>query len=159
MTNETLAPATRQAIAIKDRSQALTVTGKLKTAIDIMIWQGLPRRDAAASAGLKDHSLQVALRKPHVLAYFNAEMTSLRTSLRPRTIHRLDGIADNSRNDQAKVAALRTLEAISDRDDGTSRPSSATPGVTIIINNAPPAKVVEGPLIEAYGSEAGVFTP
>jgi hypothetical protein len=72
---------TRQAIEAKDRSQRMRVTGKLKVAIEAMIWEGVPRADAAAKAGMADSSLRFALRKPHVLAHHNAELASLRTSL------------------------------------------------------------------------------
>src|SRR6202035_2184841 len=63
---------TRQAAAIEGRSRRGAVTGKLKTALDIMVWEGLKRVDAAAKAGLADSSLRAALRKPHVLQHYNA---------------------------------------------------------------------------------------
>jgi hypothetical protein len=38
---------TRQAIEAKDRIARNRVTGKLKIAIEAMIWEGLPRMEAA----------------------------------------------------------------------------------------------------------------
>ena len=43
---------TRQAEAVEGRSKRLPVTGKLKVAIEAMIWEGLPRKEAAAKAEL-----------------------------------------------------------------------------------------------------------
>jgi hypothetical protein len=89
---------TRQAAAIEGRSARNRVTGKLRIALEAMIWEGLPRAKAAAKAGMADSCLRFALRKPHVLAHHNAELTALRTSLRARNVHRLDSIADTSGN-------------------------------------------------------------
>src|ERR1700704_3463922 len=90
---------TRQAAAIEGRSRRGAVTGKLKTALDLMMWSGEKRTDAAAKAGLADASLRFAMRKPHVMAHYNAELNALRLSLRARNLHRLDTIADGSKND------------------------------------------------------------
>lgn len=59
----------RQALAVAGRSSRGRVTGKLRAAIEAMVWEGSCRPDAAKAAGLKDHSLREALRKPHVRAF------------------------------------------------------------------------------------------
>jgi hypothetical protein len=140
---------TRQAAAIEGRSARNRVTGKLRIAIDAMVWEALPRAEAAAKAAMADSSLRFALRKPHVLAHHNAELAALRTSLRARNVHRLDSIADKSRNDAARVHAIRTLESLADASEQHfgSR-SSQTPGVVIqIIQAAPLPKIADMPLI------------
>src|ERR1700694_5212907 len=125
---------TRQAAAIEGRSRRGAVTGKLRTALDLMVWSGKPRADAAEKAGLADCSLRAALRKPHVLAHYHAELAALRTSLRARNVHRLDTIADDSKNDMARVAAVKAMEVIADQADGRRGPAGPTlPGVQIII--------------------------
>jgi hypothetical protein len=125
---------TRQAVAVEGRSRKNTVSGKLKVALDLMIREGLPRAAAATKAGLADSSVRSALRKAHVLSHYNAEMASLRTSLRARNIHRLDGIADGSKNDMARVSALKALEAIADQSDINTRPGmQQLPGLQIVI--------------------------
>jgi hypothetical protein len=127
---------TRQAAAIEGRSGRNKVTGKLKVALDLMVWQGIKRAEAAAQAGLADNSLQVALRKPHVLAHYTAELAALRTSLRAKNVHRLDGIAESSGNDMAKVSAIKTMEALADQADAVAKPGQQQlPGMVIIINN------------------------
>src|SRR5258707_14279030 len=77
---------TRQAAAIPGRSARNKVTGKLRTALDLMVWSGERRAEAAEKAGLADSSLRFALRKPHVLQHYNAELAALRTSLRAKNV-------------------------------------------------------------------------
>jgi hypothetical protein len=149
MTEQTLPTAfpTRQAAAIEGRSRRGAVTGKLKAALDLMVWDASTRTEAATTAGLADCSLRVALRKPHVIAYYNAELAALRTSLRAKNVHRLDGIADKSGNDMAKVAAIKTMEAIADQADEKHRPGAAIlPGLQIVIVNGTTPPKVTGPL-------------
>jgi len=109
----TTAP-TRQAEAIEGRSLPLKITGKLRIAIEQMVWHGARRAEAAEKAGLKDHSLRAALRKTHVMAHYHAELGVLRESTRAKNFHRLDGIAEDSPNTMARVAAIKTMEAVSD---------------------------------------------
>jgi hypothetical protein len=125
---------TRQAVAADGRSGRLKVTGKLKVALDLMVWSGTRRAVAAQQAGMADSSLRFALRKPHVLAHYNTELGALRTSLRAKTIHRLDGIADDSKNDMARVSALKTLEGLTDAAEAQQRPGQASsPGMVIVV--------------------------
>jgi hypothetical protein len=115
---DNLPATTRQADAIEGRSKKLTVTGKLKVAIDAMVWEGARRQDAAEKAGLKDHSLRAALKKPHVLRYYHVELGVLRESVRAKNFHRLDDIANEAGNGMARVAAIKTMEAISNDPSG-----------------------------------------
>jgi hypothetical protein len=153
-------PATRQAAAIPGRSRRNAVTGKLKTALDAMVWEGLKRNDAALAAGLAESSLRFALRKPHVLAYFRAETAALRENLRARNLHRLDKIADDSKNDMAKVGAIKVLEQIADiaqQNSGLGSPQS--PGVCIIIQAAAPRAGDISPQMITIDHTAAILTP
>jgi hypothetical protein len=137
---------TRQAAAIEGRSRRGAVTGKLRTALDLMVWSGEKRADAAEKAGLADCSLRAALRKPHVLQHYNAELAALRTSLRARNVHRLDTIADTSKNDMARVAAVKALEVIADQADEKQRPGlQMLPGLQIVIVSGTTPPKVFGP--------------
>jgi hypothetical protein len=134
---------TRQAAAIPGRSRRNAVTGKLKTALDLMVWDNLTRKEAAAKAGLADSSLRFAFRKPHVMAYYHAELKALRDNLRARNVHRLDTIADESKNDMARVAAVKALEVISDQADEKQRPGSQMlPGLQIVIIGGPTPRTI-----------------
>jgi hypothetical protein len=79
--------------------------------------------------------------------HFRGELGTLRESTRAKNFHRLDGIAETSGNDMARVAAIKTMEAISD-EQTAQRGSSASPSVVIRIVNqiaalTPPNSVVD----------------
>jgi hypothetical protein len=150
---------TRQAAAIEGRSRRGAVTGKLKTALDLMVWENLRRKDAAEKAGLADSSLRFAFRKPHVMAYYHAELAALRNNLRASNVHRLDKIADESRNDMAKVAAVKALELITDQADEKQRPGAGiTPGLQIIIIGGPTPRTI-GPAPAAIPHQPAEHEP
>jgi hypothetical protein len=137
--NVITAQPTPQAIAAIDRSAAGKVTGRLRRAIEAMVWQASRRPDAAAIAGMTDHSLRCALRKPHVAAALLHEMHVLRTSERPRNVHALVDVRDNSQNDIARVSAAKTLEALCEESTDRARGIVTLPGLTIQIVNAMPS--------------------
>ena len=120
-----------------DRSKPLAVTGRLKRAIELMVWEGLTRDDAAVKAGLRPHSLYVAFRKPHVKSYYLAEIEVLRLSGRAKRLHRLDALAMQDENKNAAVAAIKVADQIPDELQGRFGASDQRPGVTIKIINLP----------------------
>lgn len=138
---------TRQQLAARDRSAPGKVTGKLKTAIDAMVWRGLKRDEAAATAGLTDHGLYVALSRPHVRAYYLSQCEVLRTSGRARRIHRLEQIAEQDDNKQAAVNAIKALDYQEDQQ-AAARQTQTTPGFVIVVQQ-PAALTAHQPLIEA----------
>jgi hypothetical protein len=118
----------------------------LKNALLEMVWQGACRDDASRAAGMTDHSLRAALRKPHVKAFYLAELQVLRTSERARNVFALVDVRDNSENQAARVAAVRTLEELADGGDrpGGAGGAPATPGLVIRIVGGPPEpRVIE----------------
>jgi hypothetical protein len=123
-----------QAIAAQDRSAPGKVTGKLKRALDAMIWQGLNRAEAANQAGMAEHSLYVALTRPHVKAYYRQQLDVLRTSERARNIHTLAEVRDQKSNQMARVQAVKALEQLAD-DESTARTAAYrfAPGVVIVV--------------------------
>jgi hypothetical protein len=146
MSTELPTVPTRQAAAIEGRSRRGAVTGKLKTALDLMVWDNVRRKEAAERAGLADASLRFAFRKPHVMAYYHAELAALRNNLRASNVHRLDAIASDSRNDMAKVASIKALEQIADQADEKQRPGAAIlPGLQIVIVNGTNSPRIIGP--------------
>lgn len=105
---------TRQAVAAKERSGKLTVSGKLKTAIDLMLFEGSRRPEAALAAGMTDHGLREAFKKPHVKRYYLAGLEVLRTSERARNISALAKVRDESENSMAIVSAAKALEQLAE---------------------------------------------
>jgi hypothetical protein len=134
MTDSTDTPPTRQALAVQGRSGRMQVTGRLRTTLTAMVWQGARRAEAAKISRMTDHSLRAALRKPHVKAWYLAELGVLRESERPKTFHRLCDLRDQDENKNAAVAAAKALEQITD-DQQTNTKQTVSPGVTIRIVN------------------------
>jgi hypothetical protein len=162
MTNE-IEPS-RQAIAAKDRSGKLTVSGKLKIAIDLML-EGSRRDDAAKQAGMTPHGLREAMKKAHVRGYFNSGLQVMRESERARNVLALATVRDTSSNDMARVSAAKALEQIADPTlpggSGGGRARSgwvidvAEPtvaGLVIVVREQVPANVT-GLTIDAVANE------
>lgn len=105
-----LAPAAQKAAALlrKEKKEPV-VTDKQRAAIHAMVFDGQKRTEAAATAGMHDESLRVALTKTHVLAYLNECMEVLRTSGRPRALHTMINLLD-SKNDSTKFKAAEYLD-------------------------------------------------
>lgn len=124
-------PAQTSAIPLKP-SKIERVTGKVRVAIEAMVWDALPRAKAAEHAGISEHGLYKALRKPPVKAYYMAQLDVLRTSERARNIHTLAEVRDQTSNQMARVQAVKVLEQIDDGETA-NRGSQALPGLQIVI--------------------------
>lgn len=138
--------------AARDRSAPGKVTGKLLTAMQAMVWNGMTRLEAATKAGMSEHSLYAALKRAHVRQWYLTELDVLRTSERARNIHVLCEVRDDPTNKMARVQAVRTLEGMSeDGPSGYRNGMPAVPGLVIqIVTNAP---APQGVTIEHKSSE------
>jgi len=82
---------------------------------------------------------------------------ALRNSLKARNLHRLDTIADDSKNDIARVASIKALEQISDVADEKRGNPGQLPGLQIIIVQRADAPVPADP-VEVF-SRHGIIQP
>lgn len=129
---------TTPAEAVKERSAPGQVTGRLKRALDAMVWQGLTRAAAAKHANLSEHSLYSALRKPHVKAFLLAEMDVLRTSERTRSIHRLAELREQNDNKMVAFNAAKELAGTSESSQSGAN-TARIPGLVVVVNAGVPA--------------------
>jgi hypothetical protein len=120
--------------------------GRTRQAIDLMVYQGVPRDLAAAQCGMKAKSLCDAFRLPSVKQYYMAQLQVLRDSERARNIHRLVAIRDAADNMPA-VNAIKALEQIDDEARSTQAMQRA-PGLQIVVVAAPQALPAQTPAIE-----------
>jgi hypothetical protein len=138
----------RQAKAASNRRQIARserkphqATALVRKAIDLMVWEGHRRDEAAKAVGMLPKSLYNAFRKHHVRQHYREQLQVLRTSEMARNIHALVRIRDQDENKMAAVAAVKLLEKM-DRDvvpPGGAGPLM-TPGFTIVIEQPrPPA--------------------
>src|SRR6516162_413111 len=130
---------TRQALEAVNRSYPGKVTGRLRGALLDMVWKGSRRDDAALANKMSVHGLREALKRPHVKAFYLAELGVLRESERPKTFHRLCDLRDQDENKNAAVAACKVLEQVTDEQTNRSGTPMPGPGVTIRILNIVPA--------------------
>jgi hypothetical protein len=137
-TDDTAERLSRQAIVARNRSLPGKVTGKLHRAIEAMVWEGASRKEAAERAGLSDHGLRQALRRPHVLARYRAECEVLRASGRAKRLHRLEALAEQDENRNAAVAAIKAAEQLGDEQAGPGI-RQQVPGFVIVVQNVPPS--------------------
>lgn len=102
----------------------LRVSGRIRTALELIVYEGVPVTEAADRSGLQRSSLRAMLGMPKYAAVQAAMVKVLRTAERARNIRRLAEIRDQNRNLAAAVAAARTLEQI----------DQAAPSVVVNIN-------------------------
>jgi hypothetical protein len=115
-----------------------------------MVWSAASRKEAAQVAGLTDHGLRQALRRPHVMAFYLSECEVLRASGRAKRLHRLEELAAQNVNVNGAVAAIKAAEQIAE-DPARSSGANPSPGIVIrvlTVNNAAPA-VTSGPVVDA----------
>lgn len=109
------------------------LTKRVRIAIEAQAFDGLRRAEAAAKAGIAEHTLYQALRKPSVLAFWNECLQVLRTGERARNIHRLTEIREQDENRTAAVQAIKVLEEATESRSNSGSARAVTPGVVINI--------------------------
>jgi hypothetical protein len=154
----------RQKLAARDRSLPLKVTGRLKVAIEAMVWQAASRKDAAAIAGMTDHSLRQALRRSHVMHHYLRECEVLRQSGKAKRLHRLEEIAASDKNQNAAVAAIKAAEQLEEQAQIHARGMQAAPGLVIVLERGDrgtvqPIEKRVAPVIEHEAAPLPVFKP
>lgn len=113
----------------KGDAKPLKVTGRLREALEAMVFKGLKRADAAEAASMTDHGLRQALRRPHVLAFLNEQMEVLRTSARPRALGRITELVEQKDSLRVALEAAKYL-------DGMDRPSHTMGAVNVQVNTS-----------------------
>jgi len=124
-------PAAQKAAAIvRKQKKEIVLSPKAKLAIELMVYEGMKRDEAALAAGLAAISLRQALLKPHNLAYLNECMEVLRTSGRPRALRKMIELVDDAKTERIQFEAAKYL-------DGMDRPSHAVGAtqVNVQVNN------------------------
>jgi hypothetical protein len=98
------------------------ISASTQHAIDLMVVQGLRRKEAAEAAGMTDHGLREALKKPHVRSFRNERERAYLDRVGwegVRTAEKLmrDGKSEHVRLDAAKYLAAFNEELRKARGD------------------------------------------
>lgn len=122
--------------------RALLVRGKLKKALDLIVWQGKSWQNAAIESGLTTQAVRKALAKQHVQLYLKQQRQVFRASVSGQNIHRAVEIRDQDENRTAAIQAIKYLDGIADHEqNGAAR--AVTPGVQVIVNMQRDARQID----------------
>ena len=136
---EASTPAEHRPREHRNRIPANRVAGRLKQALDLMVWGNgerayLPDNEAAVIVGMNVLSIRNALQKPHVLAYYKQQRQVLLERESAANIHRFREIRDAANNMPA-VNAGKQLEDMRGETAARSATSAGSVGVSIRIVN------------------------
>jgi len=128
------------------------ITPKVMAAIEAMVWDALPRAEAAQKAGMTEHGLYKALRKAPIKAAYLAELDVLRTSERARNIHTALEVRDQRANPMARMKAVDFLEGEANAAQFGRSNMPQLPGLVVQVITTGPAQV-EAKVIEHDATE------
>jgi hypothetical protein len=120
------------------------VRGRTGQAIELMVWQGMTRREAANAVGLNEKTLYNAFAMPRVKAFYGRLLEALRTSEKAKNIHRLCAIRDAADN-QPAVQAIKVLEQM--EEVSATGALNRAPGLQIVITQGPAVSQRSEPLV------------
>ena len=132
-------PDTNRTVPAKKQPQAIKLSRRLKSAIDLMVWDCLTDSEAAVRTKSHVQTIRLALKQPNARAYFREQCEMLRSRENPRNTHTLIAIRDQDANQMARVAAIKELERSSDQQ--VTGGATRSPGVVVIIQQAGPVPV------------------
>jgi hypothetical protein len=125
------------------------VGGKLKKALDLMVWEGVPWADAAKAVAYDGKWMRKALERPHVMRYIREQKQVFRTYASARNIHRAAEIRDQDDNKTAAIQAIRYLDGLGD-SDVRSDGQRVQPGVVVQINVERAGREADETVIEVH---------
>jgi hypothetical protein len=135
------------------------ISGRVRSAIRLMVNEGRSRSAAAQECGITDDWLYRALEKPECKAYRASLMQALRESEASRTIARAAKLADSAQSEHVQLQAntwLAGIEGVSvvQKSESLNVHKHMIPGLTLnIFNGSAPGD--DAHLIDGLAHEAG----
>ena len=131
-------PRPTKAVEVRGGRGAVGRIGaKLKSALDLVVWNGKDAFDAAREAGMHPQAMRKALGRAHVVRYLREERQAFRESLKASNMHYAKDIRNNGENDAARVRVLSYIDGDTNADGGGAGTRAVTPGIVIQIVNSP----------------------
>jgi hypothetical protein len=124
------------------------LTKAVRIAIDALMFDRCTREDACKRAGFTERALYLALAKPEVATYWNAQLQVLRQGERARNLHRLTELREQTSNTAASVKAIQELERGDDQAGRYGFTPGQSAGLVIQIVQTSPDPVKVAPTIE-----------
>lgn len=120
------------------------IRGRLREAIELMVYEGLVRKAAAERAGMTDHSLRCALNRDHVRAFRTSLFRAMVNAEAERSVAVMVQLRDTSSSEHVRLEAAKQLAALGGvkppETPKNTRPD-AIPGYIIDLT---PTEVIEG---------------
>ena len=114
------------------KERCLEVRGKLRQAIMLMVYEGLPYNEAANKVDFTVAAMRSALERPHVIRFLREQKQVFRASVSAQNIHALQRLRDGSGNAMAQLGAIKVLEQLDDEQQPGAAAKSL-PGLQIVI--------------------------
>lgn len=112
-TAQSLSRAGQKAAAILRKEKKEPVMSEnVQTAVELMVFEGQTRSQAAESVGVSDEYLRKCFIKPDVLAYFNQCQEVLRTSARPRALRKIIDLSEKAGSERVALDASKYLDGM-----------------------------------------------
>ena len=146
MSTADLAQPSRKALAARSRSGRNRVSGKLREACMLMA-EGMSYAEAAKAVGMTTRGMRMALERAPVIAFLRAQRLVLRASMSGQNLAALARVRDQQSNPMATVRAVQAIETL-DSDQGPLGSHQPVPGLTIVIQAAPPSGPRPAPVLD-----------
>lgn len=126
------------------RTVQMNIRGKLKAALDLMVFgpadgddagEAMSFPDAARKVEFSVRAMRLALERPHVRAYLKAQKEVFRASASAQNISVLVKLRDEAGNGMVQLGAIKELERMDDIAASSSGPQ-ARPGLVIVVVNS-----------------------
>ena len=126
---------------VASRARAPQIRPRLQEACKVIVTEGLSIADAAKRSGMTAHSLQVALKKPHVRAFLASVKDAWLDSRTSKAWLNIAELADRACSEDVRLKANRVfLEAAGELGGkGDDAANMARALVQIVVNAAPNA--------------------
>jgi hypothetical protein len=144
MTSTDIAPSSQRQPAPTDKpKRALQVEGKLKAALDLMVFGpqegenaglALDLAQACRSVGMRYSSMRKAIEKPHVRQYLSAQKQVFRAAASAQNISYAVKMRADAGNAMAQLGAMKFIEQDAEQSE-RSAASARTPGIVVQIIN------------------------
>jgi hypothetical protein len=112
MTDNPSRELTTKPIAETERSAPKRVSGRLKAALDVMIFEGKPWNEAALQVKYSTRSMRLSMQKTHVMKYLRRQRGVYLAQMSGENIRAMKTVRDQQSNPAASVQAARALEAL-----------------------------------------------
>jgi hypothetical protein len=90
------------------------ISATTQHAIDLMVVQGLRRKDAAEAAGMTDHGLREALKKPHVRHFRNERERAYLDRVGWEGVRTAEQLMRNGKSEHVRLDAAKYLAAFNE---------------------------------------------